>query len=328
MKKYLFFLAFLLVACGAEGGTPSVKPTPSLSPGEIALNMIQQQMAAEATAQIVGLQFTATAQVIGVTATSQYVATQQAVTEQARIDAIATSDQARRDAAAEQARKDTIATAEQARIDAQNATAQALVALQSTQAAEATSTFTAMTLTALPPHATLTQQAINNDIVLAAKDVELAELSLQQARDTNRIQWQIPLLAALVVMILGTVWVLRESRWKVIKTDDGDVIGFGFHEQFVNPNLLPGPVLDLKAKTVPMLTDPDTQREIVRNEQKIRAIAAIPINPNASGAQAYDLAFANEKKEDPFEIVDAVPESLMDGEAMKAADRDWRKANE
>jgi hypothetical protein len=94
-------------------------PTETPNPGEIALQMVQQQMAAEATQQVVGLQFTATAQVIGLTSTHQVVGTQEAITQQARNDAQATADQARRDAQATQQRIDADATQAQARRDAE-----------------------------------------------------------------------------------------------------------------------------------------------------------------------------------------------------------------
>jgi hypothetical protein len=293
-------------------------------------------MAAEATAQIVGLQFTATAQIIGQTATSQAIGTAEAVTQQARIDAQATSDQARQDAQATQSRADADAratqqridadaTAEQQRRDAQSATEQALVFMQQTQSADATSTFTAMTMTAIPPHATLTQIAVNNEIALATKDVEKAELDLQQARDTNKIAWAIPLLVALGLMAMGAIWIWRESRWKVIKNDDGDVLGFGFHEQYINPHTLPGPVLDLKTKTMPMLIDGATQKEIILNEQKIRAIAAIPISPSAGGAQAFNMAFSStEPRFGMLEEGDSPPAEVMTPEAMEAIEGDWK----
>jgi hypothetical protein len=330
----------LLTACGSEGDTyPMGTPTATPNPGEIALQMVQQQMAAEATQQVVGLQFTATAQVIGQTATSQFVGTQAAVTQQARVDAQATSDRARLDAQAtsEQGRRDAQATQQRMDVEATQAQAQrvmiaqatqARMDLESTQQAEATAAAWKVTEMVIPTHNLWTQQAVEQNIIIATNEVELSNLAVQQARDTNQIKWQIPLLFAVVVLLGGVLWIWRESRWKVIKDDDGQVQGFGFNEQFVNPRLLPGAVLDFRTTSVPLLTDAVTQKEIVVNEQKIRAIEAIPVNPSAGGAQAFNMAFGDVKRDEPFEIVDSVPTELLDDEGMKAADSDWRKANE
>lgn len=304
-NKFAFlFLVLWLSACSAAPVVANVTPTATPNAGEIALNMIQQQMAAEATSQILGLQFTATAEILGVTATSQAVGTAEAITQQARIDAQATSDQARIDAQATQQRKDSDAATEQAYRDAQSATEQAVIALQQTQSADATSTFTSMTLTAIPPHATLTQIFVDNQIVLATQDVERAALELKQARDTNVLTWLVPFLIAIIATGAGLLWVIRESRWHVVKNDDGDIEGFGHDEKFIVPKLLPGPVLNLKTITMPQLTGQSNQAEIVRNEQKIRALAAIPTNPTESGKAAFNQFFGSEKKEeDPFEII-------------------------
>jgi hypothetical protein len=334
MKKTFAFLvlvfAVLLSACAASPVAVNVTPTPTPNPGEIALNMIQQQMAAEATSQVVGLQFTATAQVLGMTATSQAVSTAEAITQQARIDAQATSDQARRDAVATQQRLDAVATAEQERQDSIFATGQAVLAMQSTQSADATATFTSMTLTAIPPHATLTQIYVDNQIVLATQDVERAALELKQARDTNVLTWLVPFLIAITATGAGLLWVIRESRWHIVKNDEGDIEGFGHDEKFIVPKLLPGPVLNLRTSTMPQLTGQTNQAEIVRNEQKIRALAAIPVSPTESGKAAFNQFFSGEKKEDPFEIIDGdvlPPTDLLDAETLKITEKEWQDAN-
>lgn len=332
MKKFAFlFLIFFLSACSAAPAVDNITPTATPNAGEIALNMIQQQMAAEATSQIVGLQFTATAEILGITATSQAVSTAEAITQQARIDAQATSDQARRDAAATQARQDAVATAERQQKLDDEATKQAMIFMQNTQSADATMTFTVMTLTAIPPHATMTQIAVNNQIALSTQEVERAALSLKQARDTNVLTWLVPFLIAIIATGAGLLWVIRESRWHVIKNDDGDVEGFGYDNDFIVPKLLPGPVLNLKAKTMPQLTDRNNQAEIVRNEQKIRALAAMPVSPTESGKAAFNQFFSSgETKEDPFEIIEGdvlPPASLLDAETLKITEKEWQDAN-
>lgn len=341
--KFLMFVMFLMLAiitaCGSEGSAPNTPmgtPTATPNPGEIALNMIQQQMAAEATQQVVGLQFTATAQVIGQTATSQFIGTQAAVTQQARVDAQATSDRARLDAQAtsEQARRDAQATQQRIDVEATQAQAQRVMIaqatqqrmdLEATQRAEATAAAWAVTQAVIPTHNLWTQQAVEQNIIIATNEVELSNLQVQQARDTNSIKWQIPLLVVLVVLLGGSLWIWRESRWKVIKDDDGQVQGFGFNEQFVNPRLLPGAVLDFRTNSVPLLTDAVTQREIVFNEQKIRAIEAIPVNPNAGGANAFNMAFS--KSEPRFGMLEQnenPPAEVMTPEAVEAIEGDWK----
>jgi multidrug efflux pump subunit AcrA (membrane-fusion protein) len=326
-RQTLFFLAFLLTACGAVEGTPQITPTATPNPGDIAMQMIQQQANALATSQVVELQLQATQQVIGATATQQQLQVYGAQTEQARADAQATSEQARRDAQATQQRIDIEATQEQAqRVMVAQAT-QARLDLEATQRAEATSTAWAVTAEVLPTHNMWTQQAVEQDIIKATNEVELSNLAVQQARDTNQIKWQIPLLAALVVLVVGTIVILRESRWKIIKDDNGEVVGVGHAMTYITPKLLPAPVMDLETRTIHEVTDRTTQNEVTRRAQIIDALKVMPVNPSQGGAGAFNMGFG-EKSEPPFEIVDVVPEALMDGEAMKAAEADWRKANE
>jgi len=337
MKNTFAFLATILalsvsiLACTLPAGVGYV-PTPTATPnaGEIALNMIQQQMAAEATSQIVGLQFTATAEILGATATSQAISTAEAIAQQARMDAQATSDQTRADAAATQQRIDTVSTAEQARQDAMLATGQAIIAAQSTQSANATATFTALTLTAIPGDATSTQIAVDNQIAISAKNVEEAELDLQRARDTNILKAYGPWTLVIFLAALLGVVVWRQSRWYIIKNGYGDVEGIGHDQKLINPRYLPGAVIDLKAMTMPQLTDKATQAEIIRNDQKIRALEAIPVNPSESGRAAFDTFFSREKKEEPFEIIEGdvlPPAELLDAETLKVTEKEWQDAN-
>ncbi|MBI5951875.1 MAG: hypothetical protein HY865_09475 [Chloroflexi bacterium] len=331
MKKYYFvlllFAVFALTAC-REKAYPAGTPTATPNPGDIAMQMIQQQANALATSQVVELQLQATQQVIGATATQQQLQVYAAQTEQARVDAQATSDQSRRDAQATQQRIDVEATQAQAQRVMEAQATQARVDLEATQRAEATSQAWVVTAQVLPTHNLWTQQAVEQDIVKATNEVELSNLAVQQARETNRIKWQIPLLAALIVLVVGTIVILRETRWKVIKDDNGDVVGVGHAMTYITPKLLPGPVLDIETKTIHEVTDKVTQNEVTRRAQLIEALKAMPVNPSPSGAGAFNMGFSTEKPEPPFEIVDVVPETLMDGEAMKAADTDWRKANE
>ena len=81
---------------------------------------------------------------------------------------------------------------------------------------------------------------------------------------------------------------------------------------------------------MPQLTDVTNQAEIVRNEQKIRALAAIPTSPTESGKAAFNQFFSGEKKEDPFEIIDGdllPPADLLDAETLKITEKEWQDAN-
>ena len=312
MKKIIWLCFLFLVACAPE-------PIATPNAGEIAFQMLQKQMEAEATSQSVGLQFTATVQVIGATATANQLIVEAQQTERARLDAIATADQARLDVQATQARLDAVATDAQGRKDT-----------QATQNSLATSTFTAMTLTAIPPHATLTQMAVNNQIVIATQDVERSELSLQQQRDTNVIQWLIPTAIAIILSIVGGFYIYNQSRIREIRDEDGKFQVFILdNKTATRPALWSGPVLDLQTQTMPLLVAPQEQADVTRRAQAIEALAAMPVQPTASGAGAFNDAFSvPQKREDAFEIIenDALPAELLDSETLKVLDKDWKES--
>jgi hypothetical protein len=349
----MFLLLMVSMACtdSANTGTPTVVPTPTPNAGEIALAMMQKQMSANATAQYVGLNFTATAQILGATATQQQLIINAQGTEQARVDANATSEQQRQDAAATseqrrvdaqstQARIDSDARATQAFIDAQSTqaradadTLQARVDAVSTQDALSTATFTSLTLTAIPPHATLTQLAVNNQIAISTQEVERSALSLKQARDTNVIVWLTPIIIAVFAAIVGAFWIYNQGRVREIRDEDGNVDVFIFDNRTATkPSLLTGPVLDLRSNTMPMLAAPKVQEEVTRRAQAIKALAAMPVQPTVSGAGAFNSAFTiPQSRNDAFEIIDdddTPPAGLLDAEALKATEQDWKEANE
>jgi hypothetical protein len=330
MNKILIpILAIIVTACGSPAPTPI--PTETPNPGEIALQMVQQQMAAEATAQIVGLQFTATAQVLGATSTAQAYITQEAITAQARRDAQATADQARRDAQATQQRIDAEATQMQARLDAQATADQARLDLQATQQAQATRTAFVMTQVVQPTHQYWTQQAVEQDIIIATNEVEISNLDVKRRQQTNTLDWVVKysLITSLTIGLL----LLARIYFKVreIKNADGDVEMIIFDNgRAIRPSLLPKPILELASGEMPNVTDKHEQSEIVRRDQGIRALANMPVNPTSAGVQAFNSFFSvPEKHAPPFEIVDAesVPAGL-DGEALKAIEKDWKEANE
>lgn len=310
MKKFLMLIFFplLLTACGGAN-YPYGTPTPTPNPGEIALSMLQQQVAAIATEQVVGLQFSATAQILGVTSTAEQLRVYNTQTEQARMDAQATDAQARKDAQATQARVDSDAATRQAIENSRIATEQAVIAIRQTQNADATATFTVMTLTAIPPHATLTQMAVDNQIIVNSQNVEQSALDLQRARDTNKISWMVPLLAALTALGAGLLWVVRKSRWNAFSDEDGKLLGFGFDEKYVNPRLLTGPVLNLKTNEVSG-SSPD-QIEVTKRAQIVEALSVMPEQPTTAAANVFNKYFGQQDVKRP--VIEVVkPEQIGD----------------
>ncbi len=332
MKKIILLipLVIILSACSAPSG-PTPMPTETPNPGEIALQMVQAQMAAEATQQVVGLQFTATAQVIGQTATVQAYSTQAAITQQARIDAQATADQALHFAQATQQRIDADATQAQARRDVEATAEQARLDLSATQQAQATSTAFVMTQAVMPTHNLWTQQAVEQEIVIATNEVELSNLAVQQQQQTNTLDWAVPMSIAIVLTVGLLVYGWSHSQVREIKNADGDVDMIIFkNRQAISPKLLPKPVLMLESGKMPDMTSPEEQSEIVRREQGVRALSVMPVSPAGHAVHAFNGYFGQpEKRVQPYEIVDgaSIPADLMDPEAMKAIENDWKEGS-
>lgn len=321
----------ILTACGLSTQTPI--PTETPNPGEIALQMVQQQMAAEATQQVVSLQFSATAQVVGATSTAQAYITQEAITAQARMDAQATADQARRDAQATQQRIDAEATQSQARRDAESTAEQARINLRTTQQAEATSTAYLMTQAVMPTHQFWTQQAVEQDMILATNEVELSNLTVEQQREKNTFEWAVPMGIAVVILVALLAYLYGHSQVREFKNADGDIEMLVYrNRKAIKPALLPKPVLLLESGEMPDVTSLYEQSEIVRRDQGIKGLANMPVNPTVNGVQAYNSIFnvSDEKPAQPFEIIDSdsIPAGLLDGEAVKAIEKDWKEANE
>lgn len=334
MKKILLLIPFLfiVIACAAPAGpTPGPTPVPTATPnpGEIAMQMVQQQMAAEATSQVVGLQFTATAQVMGQTATVQAYSTQAAITQQARIDAQATAEQSLRFAQATQQRIDADATQAQARRDVEATSEQARLDLSATQQAQATSTAFGMTQMVMPTHNLWTQQAVEQDIIIATNEVELSNLAVQQQRETNTLDWALPMGIAVLLTIGALIYGYSHAQVREIKNADGDVDVIIFrNEKMISPRLLPKPMLMLETGDMPNMTTSNEQADIVRRDQAVRALAVMPVNPAGHGVQAFNAYFGQpEKQQQPYEIVDgsSIPADLMDTEAMKAIENEWQE---
>lgn len=327
MNKRLWLLVLwmaasaILTACAGEPYAPPMLPTASPTvtpnPGEIALQMIQQQMAAEATSQVVGLQLEATRQVVQATATEHQRVIYAGMTEQARRDAVSTAEQKRADIAATQARLDMVAATEQARED-----------IRETQIALATATYTSMTETAIPPHATLTQIARVNEIAIQQNEVEQSNLDLKQAQDTNVIEWAVPLavVAALLVGFGAHTWYQNQIR--EVRDENGEIATIIYkNKRAVRPDLFAAPVLELETLNMPALAAPQEQSEIVKRAQAIKALSVMPDMPATSAATFAPLF--GEGRKDAFDIIegDAAP-ALVDAEAVKALDKDWKESGD
>lgn len=333
MKKNIFVLLCVLVltACGGSDATYTATATPTPNAGEIALSMMQKQLEAQATAQAVGLQFTATAAVAGTTATAQQVIVESGWTQQARVDAEATAQQARMDAeaTAQQNRENAEATAQQRRADA--AATQQRMDMEGTQSAQATALWDAITMTAMPPAATMTQIAYVQNIALANNEIEKSNLEVEKARQTNTVDWVIKYSVVLMAAIVGALFVIRYSRTREVRDEDGGVQVLVLdNNKVISPKLLAGPVLEVDSMTMPELVNRDEQREVVKRAQTIEALKAIPTEPSKNAMPLFADVFGAQKKEDPFEIVEGEtmpPAELLDTEALKSLEKDWKEAN-
>lgn len=344
MKKRIAIILilgiFLLAVAGCMPPVPTTPiTTPTvISPGEVALTMISQKVNAEATQMAVNVQFTATAQVIGVTVTAQARADGLATAEQQRRDAqataakeqawaVATEQQRRQDAAATQARMDAVSTAEQAERN-----------VIGTATAQQQNYYNGMTQQVLPTHAAWTQQAVEQAQIIATNEVELSNLQVVRQQKSNLLQAFGPYTVAAIAIVVAAVVMLRYSLAREFKNEETGVIEAVFltdQKKMVRPQLLPGAVLDLSGKepTVPLLTDAANQADIVRRAQGVEAIRSIP--PNTSPQVLGDVMSGILGTSAPtprFEILDATdapPASLLDVEALKSLEQDWKEsANE
>ena len=317
MKKIILITFLFLTSCAGAITSPS---TPTPNAGEIALQMMQSQMEANATSQAVGLQFTATAQVIGATATANQMIYDARQTEQARQDAVSTAAQARifADATAEQKRMDIAAT--QQRLD-----------IEGTQSANATATFVVLTLSAVPTSAALTQIANEQNIALSNNEVQQSNLEVEQQRQKNTVEWAAPVIIALMAALVGSVFVIRYSRTRAIRDEDGGVqVLILDNKNVISPKLLAGPVLDVEAMKMPPLVSGAEQREVTKRAQTIEALKSIPVEPARNAMPLFADVFGAKKQEEAFEIIEGEtlpPADLLDGEALKSLDKDWKEAN-
>lgn len=345
MKRYsifviLFFLAALLSACGdADAPTPAPMHTPTpapVNPGEVALTMISQRVNAEATQLAVNVQFTATAQVIGSTVTAQARIDAQATSDQQRRDAQATSEKAAYIAQATEAQRRQDVAATQARIDAQATSEQAQRNMIGTATAQQQGWINGMTAQAAPTHDMWTAQAIRQEQIIATNQVELSNLEVARQRKKNTLQALTPYAVALMLVVGTLVWLMRTSRMREVRNPDTGVVeGLVLDNKvIIRPQLMPGPVMtgiDNGTLALPMLTDPQTQKEIIARDQAIQALSAMPTSPAAGGVDMWNSMFGRADEESPYRVLtdgEQPPADLLAGDTVDMLDRDWKEGHD
>jgi hypothetical protein len=258
--------------------------------------------------------------VIGATATANQIIFDAQQTEQARRDAMATADQAEMYA---------VATAEQKRSDI--AATQQRLDIESTQSANATATFVILTLSAVPTSAALTQIANEQNIALSNNELQQSNLAVEQQRQKNTVEWAVPFIIAFMAALVGALFVIRYSRTREIHDEDGGVqVLILDNKNVISPKLLAGPVLDVESMTMPQLVSGAEQREVTKRAQTIEALKVIPVEPARNAMPLFGDVFGTKKQEDAFEIIEGEtlpPAELLDGEALKSLDKDWKEAN-
>ena len=343
MKKRLMMLlmalgVFMLMIVACDTGYAPTAATPTVptvvNPGEIALTMIMQKADAEATQMMVNVQLTATGQIVNATATAQAYQFGIATNEQARQDVQATDARQRQDAAATEQRRREDAAATQARMDAVSTAEQDQRNVIGTATAQQAAIWNGMTMQAAPTHDMWTKQAVEQEQIIATNQVELSNLEVKRQQQSNTLQALGPYAVAFIAIVVAAIVMLRYSRTREIKNEETGVIEAIVldNQTMIRPQLLPGAVLNLgKQPSVPLLTDSENQAEIVRRSQGVEAIRAIP--PGTSPQVMGDLLSNILGGSDPaprFQILnpsEAPPAQLLDANALKSLDQDWKDDN-
>ncbi len=331
-NNLLLFFVLFLTACGT--------PAPTPNPAEVGMTMFADKINSEATQARIDSIFTATAQVYAVTATyqaagtqiavtQQAAGTQEAVTQQARMDAQATADQRRTDAQATQQRMDADATQAQARRDMEIQATQMRLDIESTQQAQATANAFMMTQSVVPTHNLWTQQAVEQQIIIGTNQVELSNLEVQQQRDTNTVDWAAPLLFTVFLTLTAAVIAFIYFQTREIKDEDGRTRVFITNGKAVRPDLFTGPLLDLRTMDMPLLAPPAEQARVTERAQMVDALRVMPVTTSPNAAAAFNSAFTSTSREQPYDVIDAdalPPANLIDAEALKSIEQDWKEA--
>lgn len=334
--RILLFLSLLVLISLACGASSIITPTPTVvSAADIGMTMIGDRLNAEATQQKFDSIVEITEQVVAATATQQAVFVQATQSQQARDDAQATAQKAeanaqatsaqeRRDAQATQQRIDADSTqlavnaqATQMRLDFEATQSQARLDLAATQQAEGTARAWTVTQSVLPTHDYWTQQAVQQDMLLATNEVELSNLKVMQQQDTNVIEWVVPLLIALFAAGVGANYLANWSKIREVKNGNGDVEFVIFRNQkAIAPRLMPKPLLELETGEMPDVTDPKEQAEIVKRDQGIRALEVMPDHPSDQAAGAFNDIFSFGGGQRPLPVIQWVPAEKVQPEGI------------
>jgi hypothetical protein len=312
MKKYYWVLLLILatLACGSGQTNPVVTPTATPNPGEIALQMMQQQMSANATEQSVGLQFTATAQVQGVTATQEMLMAQAAWTEQALQFAAATESQRRADVRATQQKLDIEASATHEVFMAYQAATERSFFVTGTAALIGTQTAYPQTMVAQSIHATQTEQAWQTTATMDAAygvaqataafaNAQSVEFAVQRERVTNMTRAWVPWMGFIIALGVLSVIGFRASRIRVIQKD-----AFG-----AMPGLLvDGVVTDMdNGTTMQKLSDGKIEwtqmnEKVTERNQKVQLVRALPAGRPEVAEKVFN--FNEERRAPVIEVIE------------------------
>lgn len=327
----LVFL-FVSLAC-VSGDVTAVAPDDGYV--DVMATMAMQRLDAEATQQAVGISYTGTAAIIASTQMAEGTQMAMAVVEQARKDAQATDARYRQDiAATEQRRRDDVAATQYVQSSISTAEMQQRQ-VSWTATAEIQNMWNQATMTAWPVHDAWTQQAVVFDQQMATNEVAMKELEVEQQRQKNTPEWTIPFLIAIALTGAGVLYLVRYSRVREIRNGDGDVenIVVDTKNIFSLP-LMPGPVavdIDTPTPSVPLLTDEANQVEIVKRNQGIKALQALPqaVPTRDAAVDLYNSMFgeasANSSRFEVLHPGEFPPAQLVDEQTLKSLENDWKQ---
>ena len=83
---------------------------------------------------------------------------------------------------------------------------------------------------------------------------------------------------------------------------------------------------------MPLLTSTvEEQARVTERAQAVEAIKAMPQSPTSSSTNAFNHYFGSERKDLPFDVIDAEdtpPAGLIDGQALSSLNKDWKEAKD
>jgi len=308
MKKIitLMMLMLFLTACGADE-TPT--PTPEMSAGEAAVQLIQEDMKLRLTQQSIeaarletSARMTATQQVMDATATEQrhvenIQATRQAAAATQRVWDVTVQAGYAQDTETAVARAAATQQAEQA-----HGTEVALGYLHGTSTAQIQAT--ERTVKATQDQASWSAQA-----TAQYAQAESAKFAADRERMTNGVMAWGPWIIALVAMGVAAFAIIRKSQVGTVERDENGMMPgvMVFHKgqkMFISPDRMFAPVLNFgrQGVTAPQLVDSERQEGATRRAQAVEAINALPPQAQRQGMGLMSQTF-NEVTSKRIEVV-------------------------